>query len=145
MGDFAAGKVLDHIEIQPVETSNFDQFVTDVEAHSEFAKSVAEASGPADQASREFDRLVAGIVAGSSGELLVCLKQWRDVGFSLFLRGDGSFCVHSMEQIVAQEGWASGDGAMAFVIASDLNDDALYMNSSGARGDGLNAGPRLWP
>ena len=118
MGDFAAGKVLTQIEIAAVEVGDFDQWVTDVDgfvgSHADYAEGLG-AAGPA--APQDVDQLVGMITPGTPSELLVCLMQWRDGGFTL-----KEYEIHPCQQIISD--FAAGN----FVIGHDLDDEALVMS-----------------
>ena len=116
MGDFAAGKLIDQVEIAPVTVEDFDQFVTDfmgyVDSHADDPPPV---NGPANGA--DIDQLVGCITSGTPAELLVCLMQWSDGGFSI-----KDYEIHSCQQLLADFGAGNP------VIGHDLDGDALTMD-----------------
>ena len=124
MGDFAAGKMLvNGVEISPVSVADFDQFVGDVDGNQEFINSV-EGAGPSPSPAAE-ELLNAGLaVPEAPSELLMCLKQWRDVGLHLYVVGS-SYSIRDAEAILGNA------GEDLFVIGDDMDGGVLLMGRDG--------------
>ena len=124
MGDFAAGKMLvNGVEISPVSVADFDQFVGDVDGNQEFINSV-EGAGPSPSPDAE-ELLNAGLaVPEAPSELLMCLKQWRDVGLHLYVVGS-SYSIRDAEAILGNA------GEDLFVIGDDMDGGVLLMGRDG--------------
>ena len=124
MGDFAAGKMLvNGVEISPVSVADFDQFVGDVDGNQEFINSV-EGAGPSPSPAAE-ELLAAGVaVPDQPSELLMCLKQWRDVGLHLYVVGS-SYSIRDAEAILGNA------GEDLFVIGDDMDGGVLLMGRDG--------------
>ena len=126
MGDFSAGKMLgpDGVEIAPVHVADFDQFVTDVDGSGEFAKSVN--AGPGGAPPEIIDNLTRMISVGTDGELLLCLKQWRDADCNIFVDGT-SYRILTAEVITS----CSVAPGQAFQMGADMDDSPLFMTPDG--------------
>ena len=121
MGDFAAGKLLPGgvVELAPVTVAEFDQFVTDVDGDAEFLKSV-DHSAP--QAAGDWAVLEQQgvITVGTSSELLMCLKQWRDASLSLYVNGN-SYAIYENGVILQKV------SETHVIIGEDLDGERLMM------------------
>lgn len=125
MGDFAAGKTFaagEGAQLAPVTPADFDQFVTDMEGSPGFAEAVAGiAAVPVE--------MPAGFcLPGTPGELLLCLKQWRDTDLQIFVAGT-SFIIDAADTILAQD--PPQDPTVAFLIGADLDGEGLYTTLDG--------------
>lgn len=95
----------------------------------EFIKSVESADPTPCTDATELEAAGA-IVPGTPSEMLMCLKQWRDSGVSLFVDGS-SYTIYPLADILAHA--QASTETDAFVIAADIDDAALQMaRSTGA-------------
>ena len=98
MGDMAVGRTFapgEAPESQEVTVDDFPQLVNDLESSEEFMKSVDGGPAPA-----EVD-VTPCIEPGTPGELLLCVKQWRDA-LPIYVL-DTSYELMSAADIAAQD------------------------------------------
>ena len=117
MGDMAVGKVFTNVEFAPVPVGDFDQFVTDVEG--KFEQLGVGLAPPAGAPAEAVDALAGKVAVGTAAELLLCLMQWRDGGFSV-----KEYEIHNAETLIADADAAAGQ---PFVIGQDLDGGLLLM------------------
>ena len=123
MGDFSAGKMLvNGVELALVTAADFDQFSADMDGCQAFAEMMADTQRMVAEIPVEFYE------AGTSGELLNCLKQWNDAGLSICVTGC-SFAIDSAVTIAQQA--PPADDQVAFLIGADMDGEGLYMTTTG--------------